>query len=119
MRPGTAAEPRFDLEDRYIPSREANALLEEAVRYQDAWQAITWREGTKVQSDIRSSTRSAGLPGMVCKRQTPPYWQVGSSGNAPCRGSIGESKYCFELAATGLPETSEDASGPERQQPVG
>ena len=32
------------LEDR-IPSREANALLEELL--QDAWQAITWREGSK------------------------------------------------------------------------
>ena len=77
------------LEDR-IPSREANALLEELL--QDAWQAITWREGTKGNLTKEFTRVRVYRVGRRGKPLPTAGWLIGQR---PLPGQQGESKYCF------------------------
>ena len=77
------------LEER-IPSREANALLEELL--QDAWQAITWREGTKGNLTKEFTRVRVYRVGRRGKPLPTAGWLIGQR---PLPGQQGESKYCF------------------------
>jgi len=77
------------VEDR-IPSREAQTLLEGLP--QDAWQTITWREGTK--GDLSTPMRSGRVRVYRDGRRGKPLpsggWLIGQR---PLNGHQGESKY--------------------------
>ncbi len=77
------------LEDR-IPSLEANTLLEGLP--QDAWQAITWREGSK--GDLAKEFTRVRVYRVGRRGKPLPIggWLIGQR---PLQGHQGESKYCF------------------------
>ncbi len=85
------------LEDR-IPSREADTLLEELL--QDAWQAITWREGSKGNLAKEFTRVRVYRVGRRGKSLPIAGWLIGQR-SLP--GHQGESKYFF---AWGLDSSS-------------